>query len=377
MTAQPTRPVLVLGAYGMAGRAVVAALRRDTRLPILAAGRRADRLGALVGDDGRVGTRRLDLADAAALRRACGEAGTVINCVGPYLEHGERVARAALHARAACVDVASEQEHFRRLLARDAEARRAGVPLVTGAGLYPGISGLLLADLRTRHPEATRAEGLLAMGRAPAEDVGEAALWTALYELAHPLQELRDGRLREVEPGGPAARRTLPPPFGDVELLPWPQLEILAAARAGGLSHMETRIAMAGLRPVPAPLLRALRALAPERRPWLRRLLGPAVRGLHRRAHHSPEARRLGPAALVAARVGDARGAFRSTFSVPDGARATAWLPALLATRAAAGELPGGVATPPDVTTLDALLSWLRSRGEAFELRSDEPPEAT
>lgn len=363
-----SRRVLVLGAYGQVGRVVVEQLRARTGVAVLATGRDPARLRALGGEDEHLRLRALDLADGAALARACGEASLVINCVGPYLEHGERAARSALEAGAAYLDVASEQEHFRRLVRLDPEARRRGVALVTGAGLYPGFSGLLLAALRSEHPDARRAEVALAAGRSTSADAGSAALVSALFELSHPLEELADGRLRVCEPGAPRVRRVLPAPFGPTELISWPQLEVLAAAHAGGIESLGARIALAGLRPLPPVALRVLRGLAPERRPWLRGLLRRPAGWLHRRAYHSAEARRLGTRALVAAEVAGAGVRHRSTFAVPDGARATAWLPVLLAGRALDGGLPGGVATAMDLVALDEAAAWLRRRGQAFEL---------
>jgi len=365
--------VLVLGAYGQVGRVVVTELRARTGLAIRAAGRDEERLRALCppGDE-RVRTLRLDLADRAVLRRACEAAGVVINCVGPYLEHGEGAARAALQAGAAYIDVASEQEHFRRLMRLDAEARGQHVAIVTGAGLYPGVSGLLLAALRSAHPDASRGELLLAMGRSTAEDVGTAELMSALYELGHPLEVLRNGRLQPFEPGGERVRRILPAPFGATDLIAWPQLEILAAARSDGLADLTSGLAMAGLRPVPPAALRVLRRLDLERRPWLRRLLRRTAAWLHRRAYHSDEGRRLGSATLVAAEVGPARGGHRSSLAVADGALATAWLPVLLAERFHRGGVREGVSIPMDLLALDELLAFLASIDARYELRTDE-----
>jgi hypothetical protein len=59
------------------------------------------------------------------------------------------VARAALAARVPVVSVSDALGEVRSLLALDADARAAGVPLVVGAGFAPGLSCLLAAHAAT------------------------------------------------------------------------------------------------------------------------------------------------------------------------------------------------------------------------------------
>ena len=131
------RTILVTGAYGLVGRELVRMLLEKTDARVIATGRKTERLASLAADlaTGRVATQVLDVLDPSAARAACSKAGLLINCVGPYLESGEGVARAAIESGASYVDFASEQVHYQRLKALAPSEVRAplGPPRQTGA----------------------------------------------------------------------------------------------------------------------------------------------------------------------------------------------------------------------------------------------------
>ncbi|WP_219602064.1 saccharopine dehydrogenase NADP-binding domain-containing protein, partial [Nonomuraea indica] len=92
---------------------------------------------------------RVDVEDARALAAFCGGCRVVVNCAGPSARVLDTVARAALAAGAAYVDVAGDQ--IDRAPLRAVAAREAGPPggpgpggtAVLGAGMMPGLSALL------------------------------------------------------------------------------------------------------------------------------------------------------------------------------------------------------------------------------------------
>lgn len=137
------RAVLLAGATGELGRAVAGALD-DRGLPFVPAGRSARRLRAVTdaferARDPVVAGRPAGLAAAAT------DAAVLVSTVGPYLEHGRPLARAAVEAGTAYVDAAAEQPFVawvhREL---DAAARRHGVTAVPGAGLHSLIGDALV-----------------------------------------------------------------------------------------------------------------------------------------------------------------------------------------------------------------------------------------
>ena len=78
--------ILVLGAYGLAGRAIVERLAAQMSYSIVAAGRNPEKLNRVTDNLGsdKVETLVLDATDASGLKAACANAAFVINAVGPF-----------------------------------------------------------------------------------------------------------------------------------------------------------------------------------------------------------------------------------------------------------------------------------------------------
>ncbi|MHC4493626.1 MAG: saccharopine dehydrogenase NADP-binding domain-containing protein, partial [Planctomycetota bacterium] len=178
--------VLVLGAYGLAGREIVAGLLAKTDLRVIASGRNTQKLEALTQRlaHPRLSTRPLDAYDAEALAKACGDADVVINAVGPYTQGGAEIARTVLEAKCPYVDFANEQTHYRRLESLDALARRREVLLLTGAGLVPGLSTLIVLHAAEQLPDAQEVDVCYAQGRAPDEESGLGSALGGVVELS-------------------------------------------------------------------------------------------------------------------------------------------------------------------------------------------------
>jgi len=363
------RPVVVLGAYGEAGSAVVRALAATKAFEVVAAGRDAAKLAALQRTGDGLSTLQLDVFDAQALAAALRTAGLVINCVGPYVRSGLLLARAAVEAKVAYLDLASEQEHARQLRALDSSARQAGTPVLTGVGAYPGLSGILLQALLRRHPGAQSVELALVTGAHADPALGAAQAVSGVMELAFPLTELEDGRLVEVVPG---ERRSFdfPQPFGPTAVMRWPQLEVLSLAAAGRVRDASTFVALGGEALPARTLLRLLRRLRPT--PGSRvlaavtRLL--AARRRRQKPHRPAETTNRG-AIVVVLREGDE--VHTASASVQDVAAATSWLPVYAAKRWAEGGLAPGVAIPLEVFQPQRVIDELRAdpSGATFSLQ--------
>lgn len=141
------RAIVVYGATGFTGRLVCRELAaRGASFAI--AGRDAGKLAALAGElrplvdagspassdreDPEIVVAAID--DAASLRRMAAGARVVLDCAGPFATLGRPVQDAALAAGSHFLDVSGELSWMRASLERDAEARAAGVVLVTGVG---------------------------------------------------------------------------------------------------------------------------------------------------------------------------------------------------------------------------------------------------
>ena len=250
--------ILIAGAYGLAGRALFSAFRKQG-MDVIAAGRSESKLRSLVEEMGG-GFRILDAGapDPATLRGV----SLLVNCVGPYLKYGQAMAEYAIACGCHYIDIASEQEHYRRLHALDPSAKSAGLMLITGAGAYPGISGLMLKQLMEAHPSSDSAELFLAMGPNPPGE-GIAQIVSGALEMVFPLEEKSEGKLRSILPGR-LITRNLPLPFGEVELLRWPQMEVLDLAGRNNIACIKTALMHGSVEPVSPLQVKLVKMIRPD-----------------------------------------------------------------------------------------------------------------
>ena len=134
--------IAVYGASGYVGRLVAAALATGGHDVVLA-GRDGARLRALGSP---VVVAPLD--DAPALARALDGCDAVVNCAGPFVEHGAPVIEAAIGAGVHYADTAAEQAWVHEVFERYGPLAQArGVALVPAAGFdfLPGDLACALA----------------------------------------------------------------------------------------------------------------------------------------------------------------------------------------------------------------------------------------
>lgn len=136
------RPVLVYGATGHTGRAVVAALVERGLVPVLAA--RGGAALETMGDALSLESRVFGVGDAPDL----GGVAMVLNCAGPFADTALPLARAAVAAGAHYVDIAAEQPSTLAILhSLSAAAQAAGVVVMPGVGFFGGFGDLVLSAL--------------------------------------------------------------------------------------------------------------------------------------------------------------------------------------------------------------------------------------
>lgn len=144
---------MIYGANGYTGELVARrAVARGER-PVLA-GRNAAAVGALAAELG------LDsvVADLASLADAVSTVDAVAHCAGPFVRTSRPMVDACLATGTHYVDVTGEPEVFQAVLARDAEARAAGITLLTGGGYDVVPTDCLAALLAREMPDATELE---------------------------------------------------------------------------------------------------------------------------------------------------------------------------------------------------------------------------
>lgn len=248
--------ILVIGGTGATGRLV-----RDR---LTAAGLEADHSSR--GPGSEPGHVRLDLdgppAEAVDLLARYDWA---VACLGPFEVLGDRLHRACLAAGTGLVDVNDGIAVHRRIGELDRAARDAGVRLLTGFGLCPGLSTaqLHLAGRAVADPRRAETRLRIAGGQAS----GPAAVRSMFRTMREPHRTLRDGA-EVAEPRGPVADdgyigyenpdldlvRRLWPGIREYEYLvrfdalPPRQVDRLRTSRLFTLGVLEERLARMGAR---------------------------------------------------------------------------------------------------------------------------------
>jgi hypothetical protein len=324
--------VLVLGAYGLAGREIVRGLIEKTELAVVASGRNEAKLAALASrlDASRLQTRVLDAYDPKALTQAVEEADLVINAVGPYAERGPQIAMRVMQAGRPYVDFANEQSHYRQIQALDATAREKGVPLVTGAGAIPGVSTLLAGLAAQRIPDLHSVEMFYAQGRMPEAEGGLASMLSAVLESGLGSVTLRDGKHVRLRLGDEQRKEALPDPFGSTPMVRFPTLDALVVPQKVPLRSLATYWAMGE---VPPGFFALLRLLKPHERTWAYKLVRRITEWSMKQDYERAVKKGLGPEGILKIVGRGTTQRWESLLSFPDGGIATAFLPVLTARR--------------------------------------------
>jgi hypothetical protein len=143
--------VLVLGAYGFFGSRICAALVRNPRIHLIVAGRDLSKATALAYQLGLTAerARELDAANpqlALELRKL--GVTLVIHSAGPFQGQRYDVARAAIKAGSHYFDLADGRVFVVGITTLDAEARAAGVSVVSGVSSLPALSSAVVDRYR-------------------------------------------------------------------------------------------------------------------------------------------------------------------------------------------------------------------------------------
>jgi len=146
--------ILVYGAAGYTG-ALIARAAAHADLPVVIAGRSAEKLGPLGLDLGfPVRVARLD--DRRELERALAGVTVVVNAAGPFSATATPLVEACLAAGVHYLDISGEVDSFEALSRHDRAARAAGVMIMPGAGFDVVPSDCLALRVARQVPGAQR-----------------------------------------------------------------------------------------------------------------------------------------------------------------------------------------------------------------------------
>ncbi len=193
----------------------------------------------------------------------------VVSCAGPAASTEEPLARASVDAGASYVSLNDDLTAAERVWALDGAAVAAGVTVVPGCGLSPGITDLLLDRAATEL--GTLDEVAVTVALSAADIASPAAARRALGALSGTATYLSGGRRVTDRAGGSPHLAYLPEPVGWVETVKVAHPGIVALRR----THPEVSEATFRLGLTERAAMDALRAAAAvrvDRAPALRRL---------------------------------------------------------------------------------------------------------
>ncbi|CAL4866491.1 hypothetical protein MMA231_00733 [Asticcacaulis sp. MM231] len=142
------RDILILGGYGNFGKRIAHALSRHG-LPLIIAGRDLAKAEALCRDLPNTRPLALDIHGPLAETLKAEKLSVVVHTCGPFQGADYAVARACIAAGVHYIDLADGRDFVRDFSQLDAEARAAGVCLISGASTVPGLSSAVLDHLKT------------------------------------------------------------------------------------------------------------------------------------------------------------------------------------------------------------------------------------
>ncbi|HOX25388.1 MAG TPA: saccharopine dehydrogenase C-terminal domain-containing protein [Candidatus Krumholzibacteria bacterium] len=177
------------------------------------------RLRARFGDDPRLSLHEDDVEDLTRLGPRLDAADVVISAVN-YWFNDDLTALAIAH-RAHFLDLGGNNAIVARQLARDSQARQAGVTVVPDTGLAPGLAGILgwhlAAGLDPCDAVRLRVGGLPLEPRPPLNYQLVFSVQGLINEYIEGCLVIRDGEIRTVPGLSELETLIFPEPFGELE----------------------------------------------------------------------------------------------------------------------------------------------------------------
>lgn len=186
---------LLYGATGYTGRLVAKRLA-SMGVDVILAGRDAYAVRS-VAEPLRLSWTAFDLADAADIERALSHVSVVLHAAGPFEQTAKPMLDACLETKRHYLDLNGEWPGFLDAMARDREARDAGIMVMPGVGLTITATDCLLALAYKAQPNAVA----LRLGVSRPEVVTRGTVVSAATLTSKDVVVRRDHRLVTVPAG--------------------------------------------------------------------------------------------------------------------------------------------------------------------------------
>jgi short subunit dehydrogenase-like uncharacterized protein len=234
---------LLYGANGYTGTLIARECVRQNKRPVLA-GRNEKQIRSLA-EELALDYRIVQLDDTAALRRALEGMSSVLHCAGPYAYTSRPMADACLYTGTHYLDLTGEIPVMQELYNRRAEAERAGVMILSGAGFDIVPTDCVAAMLKKRLPDAhclyLAVDGVGRLSHGTMNTVIASMNLGGLVRKNGALHEVPTGWKTRSFNSGTDERKGITMPLGDV----------LTAYISTGIPNIETYVVL----PLPARMI--------------------------------------------------------------------------------------------------------------------------
>ena len=170
--------ILVIGGYGNFGGYIARALAADPNISILIGGRsqaKADAFAVELKSGNPAQGCEIDIDGDIVARLAEIRPDVVIHTTGPFQGQDHRVARAAIAVGAHYLDLADARQFVATIGELDANAKSAGVAVITGASSVPCVTAAFIDRYRPKFARLESAEYGIAAAQATNRGLGTAA----------------------------------------------------------------------------------------------------------------------------------------------------------------------------------------------------------
>jgi short subunit dehydrogenase-like uncharacterized protein len=324
--------LLLYGVNGYTGKLILEVALREGLRPVLA-GRRAEAVEPIAKAHG-LQSLCFGLEDPGTVARLLEPFSALLLAAGPFSKTSGPTLDACLRSKTAYLDITGEVDVFEAAFARDADAKKSGIPVLPGTGFDVVPSDCLAKTLSEALPGAT---SLTLAFRGFKTSAG--TMKTMVQSLPKGGLARAGGKLVSV----PAAWKTMEVPFPDKPRLamtiPWGDLS--TAFRSTGIPDIEVYMAVS---PSAVANARRLRRFAPVL--GLGFVQSFLMKRIEKRVKGPTEEERKRERSSLWGRVTDGERFVTGTLETLEGYALTAETAVAIAMRVLAGDVAPGVHTP-------------------------------
>ena len=214
--------IVVLGGAGVMGSASVRDLVQSKISRVTVADyniEAAERLAAELLDEFEktdVSAQFVDANDQASLIKIMKTADAVASAIGPFYKFGSKVVKAAIEAGVNLVDICDDADATLEAFKLDREAEKAGVSIVVGLGMSPGLTNILAKCGSNKMDAVEEIRTSWVVGAL--DPGGPADVEHGFHMLTGNVPTFKDGQWIDVPAGSEKETVEFLPPIGKVEV---------------------------------------------------------------------------------------------------------------------------------------------------------------